>query len=206
MKILKELKWQSGLYAVLYVLMGVILLLFPETTATTLCYAVGGGAIVVGVSTVLVYLFRDVTKNAYRNDFVSGLVAVLVGVFILCKVELFISLVPFLLGIAVTVSGFIKLQNCVDMRRMGYGNGLTFFILSFVNILFGILLLADPFQTVIVLFRAMGVGLIFSGVSDLMAIIYMSRRVKNYVENRGIPDGSGKTVVDGEAEEITEER
>lgn len=205
MKVLKELKWQSGLYAVLYVIIGVILLLFPETTATTLCYAVGGAAIGVGVISVGIYLFRDAIKNAYRNDFVSGAVSVLVGVFILCKVELIISLVPFLLGIAVTISGLVKLQNCVDMRRMGYGNGLTFFILSFINIALGIVLMVNPFQTAVILFRVMGVGLIFSGVSDLMAIIYMSRKVKDYLEIREIPVDSTEIAGKDGAGEKTED-
>ena len=99
MKFLKEWKLQSALYAVLYVILGAILLLFPETTATTLCYALGIAAVVAGVSGVFVYLFRDAARNAYRNDFVFGLVAILLGVFIFCKVELIISLIPFILGI-----------------------------------------------------------------------------------------------------------
>lgn len=196
MKFLKEWKLQSALYAVLYVILGAILLLFPETTATTLCYALGIAAVVVGVSGVFVYLFRDAAHNAYRNDFVFGLVAILLGVFIFCKVELIISLIPFILGIAVIVSGFIKLQDCIDVRRMGYGNGLILFLLALVNLVLGIVLVLNPFHTAILLFRIMGAGLIFSGISDLVTSAYMSRKIKDYVKDMEALGTSVDDIVD----------
>ncbi|MGN1146780.1 MAG: HdeD family acid-resistance protein [Lachnospiraceae bacterium] len=189
MRILKELKWQSILYAALYIVLGVILLLFPETTATTLCYAVGGAAIVIGVVSVCIYLFRDVSRNTYRNDFVSGLVSILLGIFIFYKVDLIISLIPFVLGIAVVVSGFLKLQDCIDVRRMGYGNGLALFILAIINVALGIVLVLNPFSTAILLFRIIGIGLIFSGISDLVTTLYMSKKIKNYVDDMKVLNG-----------------
>lgn len=193
MKLLKEWKLQSTLYAVLYILLGVILLIFPETTATTLCYGLGGATVTVGVFVVAAYLFRDVRRNAYSNDFVGGLVSILLGLFIIYKVELIISLIPFILGIAVIVSGFIKLQSCIDVRRMGYGNGLALFLLALVNMVLGVVLVLNPFDTAIVLFRIIGVGLIFSGVSDLVTSLYMARKVKNYVKDM---EALGNTVDD----------
>lgn len=185
MKLLKELKWKSIMYAALYILMGLILLLFPETTATILCYAVGGASVAAGAVTVCIYLFRDAAKNTYRNDFVTGLAAVLLGIFLIVRVDMVKALIPFVLGIAVMVSGFIKLQNCIDVRRMGYGSGLGLFLLAFVSIAHGAVLIINPFHAAVVLMRLIGIGLLFCGVSDLLATIYMSRKIKNYIENTG---------------------
>ncbi len=180
MKLLKELKWKSVMYAALYILMGIVLLLFPETTASILCYAVGGASVVVGAVTVCIYLFRDAAKNTYRNDFVTGLAAILLGLFLIARVDLVKALIPFVLGIAVVVSGFIKLQDCIDVRRMGCGNGLGLFLLALVSIVH-----INPFHAAILLMRLIGIGLLFCGVSDLFATIYMSRKIKNYIENTG---------------------
>ena len=131
MQTLKEVKWQSVICSIVYIGIGAMLLLFPRITAKTVCFVAGGSAIIVGFIIVCIYLFRDAKKNAYRNDFVCGLLAILLGLFVFWKLELVLGLIPFVLGIAVMVSGFIKLQNCIDVRRMGYGNGLSLFILSF---------------------------------------------------------------------------
>lgn len=179
---LKELKWQSLMSAAAYVIMGIILLAFPETTAKTLCYVVGIAGLVIGVFTVLAYLFRDMQKNYYRNDFVIGMVEIMLGAFVLYKAELIIALIPFILGILVVFSGISKLQNCIDIRRMGCGNGLPFFILAAVNIVFGVVLIVAPFKAAKVLFMVIGAGLLFSGISDTIATLYMSKKVKNYVQ------------------------
>ncbi|HKM35215.1 MAG TPA: DUF308 domain-containing protein [Lachnospiraceae bacterium] len=196
MSILKDIKWQSVIYSLFYIAIGIVLLLFPKTTATTVCYVAGGSAIIAGLIIVCIYLFRDARKNAYRNDFVCGLLAVLMGVFIICRVDLVLGLTPFILGIAVMVSGFIKLQNCIDVRRMGYGNGLTLFLLALVNVVLGIILIIDPFGTTIVLFVIIGIGLIFSGISDLFATIYLSGKVKDFLNDMNLPDLSVEEMQD----------
>lgn len=201
MKLLKELKWKSIMYAVLYILMGIVLLLFPETTKAILCYAVGGASVAVGVVTVCIYMFRDAAKNTYRNDFVIGLAAILIGIFLIVKVDLVMVLIPFLLGIAVMVSGFMKLQDCIDVRRMGYGNGLVLFLLSLISIVHGIILMVNPFHASIVLMRLVGAGLLFCGVSDLVSTIYMSRKIKAYMESTG----AFGDVLDLDAKEIKDE-
>lgn len=201
MKLLKELKWKSVMYAALYILMGIVLLLFPETTASILCYAIGGASVVVGAVTVCIYLFRDAAKNTYRNDFVTGLAAILLGIFLIARMDLIKALIPFVLGIAVVVSGFIKLQDCIDVRRMGYGNGLGLFLLALISIVHGIILIINPFHGAIVLMRLIGIGLLFCGVSDLFATIYMSRKIKNYIENTG----AFGDAIDLKAKEIKDE-
>lgn len=181
---LKELKWQSLLTSALYVIMGIILLVYPETTARTLCYVVGIAGVVIGIFTVLAYLFRDVQKNYYRNDFILGMVEVALGAFVLYKADLIIALIPFLLGILVVISGISKLQNCIDVRRMNYGSGLVFFIMAMVNIVIGVVLVMAPFEAAKVMFMLIGVGLLISGITDTVATLYMARKVKEFVKNR----------------------
>lgn len=202
MEQLKELKWQSLLTSALYVLMGIILLVYPETTARTLCYVVGIAGVVIGIFTVLAYLFRDVQKNYYRNDFIFGMVEVALGAFVLYKAELIIALIPFLLGILVVISGISKLQNCIDVRRMHYGNGLFFFILALINIAFGVVLVVAPFQAAKIMFMLIGVGLLISGISDTIATLYMTRKVKEFVKVRRAME---QEVEEIEVKEIVED-
>lgn len=206
MSIIKDMKWQSVIYSVLYIAIGIVLLLFPKTTATTVCYVAGGAAIAAGLIIVCIYLFRDAKKNAYRNDFVCGLLAVLIGIFIICRVELVLGLIPFILGIAVMVSGFIKLQSCIDVRRMGYGNGLTLFLLALVNVVLGIILIIDPFGTTFVLFVIIGIGLIFSGLSDLFATIYLSHKVKDFLNGTNLTDMCAEEMLNNEETKNKEEK
>ncbi|MBQ7955999.1 MAG: DUF308 domain-containing protein [Lachnospiraceae bacterium] len=179
---LKGMKWQSMLTAALFVIMGIVLIIYPETTAETICYVVGISGVVIGIFTVLAYMFRDVEKNYYRNDFIVGMMEILLGAFVLYKADLIIELIPCVLGMLVVFSGISKLQNCINLRQMNCGNGLVFFIMAVVNMLWGILLVIDPFDDTELLFILIGVGLLISGITDTFATLYMAKKMRDYMK------------------------
>lgn len=56
MKMLKELKWEAILTGVLYILLGIVALLIPETMQKTLGYLIGIVLIVAGLISIICYL------------------------------------------------------------------------------------------------------------------------------------------------------
>ncbi len=181
MERVKGMKWQSMLTAALFVIMGIILIIYPETTAETICYVVGISGVVIGVFTVLAYVFRDIQKNYYRNDFVIGMMEVLLGAFVLYKADLIMELIPCVLGMLVVFSGIGKLQNGIDLRQMGGKKDFIFFIMALVNLIFGILLVIDPFDDTGLLYILIGTGLLISGITDAFATLYMAKKMKDYI-------------------------
>ena len=173
-KLLKQVKWETLLTSLLYIVLGVVTVAVPETMVRTLGYLVGILFILVGAVSMICYLLREASRNYDRNDFGYGLVGIAGGVLFLYKVEWITSLLPVILGILVLASGCVKLQHVIDMKRLDCGNWIAVLILASVNVIFGVVLIANPFQTVILLFQLVGVGLIFSGVSDCITVVYVS--------------------------------
>ena len=56
MKMLKELKWEAILTGVLYILLGIVALVIPETMQKTLGYLIGIALIVAGLISIICYL------------------------------------------------------------------------------------------------------------------------------------------------------
>ena len=124
MKMLKELKWEAILTGVLYILLGIVALVIPETMQKTLGYLIGIVLIVAGLISIICYLLRDARENYYHNEFVFGILGIVLGAVVLYKVEIVISLIPFILGVLVLCSGCSKLQDAIDLKRLGYGSWL----------------------------------------------------------------------------------
>jgi len=179
MKTLKKIKWNVIISSVIYVALGVILLLWPEKMARNICYVIGVIAVAVGIVNLIDYIRKDYSVDAYRYNLVYGLVSILFGVFVFVKVDTVVSIIPFLLGFAVTISGLLKLQNAVDLVRMKYKGWGAVMIVSVLNIAFGVVLIMNPFDSAMVLFICIGIGMIYSGVSDLIATIMLSRSIKS---------------------------
>lgn len=178
---LKEMKWNMLLSAALYMVLGLILLIFPATTARTICYLIAGIAIAIGLVNLVVYFTRSITRNYYRNDFVTGLMLMVLGIFVIYKVDLVIALVPFIIGLCIIVSGLFKLQGALDVQRMG-GNAVLILGLAIVNVVVGILMVIDPFESALLLYRLLGVGLLFSGATDMASTLYLSGRMHSYMK------------------------
>ena len=143
-KLLKQLKWETLLTAALYIVLGVVALVIPDTMVKTLGYLIGILLILAGAVSMICYLLREASQNYYRNDFGYGLVSIAVGILFLYKVEWIISLVPVILGILVVASGCRKLQDVIDMKRLGYGNWMMVLILAVVNVVMGAALSSIP--------------------------------------------------------------
>ena len=198
MKMLKELKWEAILTGVLYILLGIVALVIPETMQKTLGYLIGIVLIVAGLISIICYLLRDARENYYHNEFVFGLVGMVVGAAVLYKVEVIISLIPFILGILVLFSGCSKLQDAIDLKRLSYGSWAGMLVVAVINIILGIILICNPFKAAIVLFRVLGVGLILSGASDCFSTIYFAEKLRRFKQEQ--------EAVEGTYEEITSEK
>ena len=194
MKMLKELKWEAILTGVLYILLGIVALVIPETMQKTLGYLIGIVLIVAGAVSMICYLLRDARDNYYHNEFVFGLVGIVVGVAVLYKVEVIISLIPFILGILVLFRGCSKLQDAIDLKRLSYGSWVGMLVVAVINIILGIVLICNPFKAAVLLFRVLGVGLILSGASDCFSTIYFARKFRRFKQEQDALDSTFEEI------------
>ncbi len=177
MNFLRELKWSIILIAIGFIALGIVMILWPEATMTTICYILAALLIMVGVVFLVNYLSKDIVGILYRHDLVVGVSAILGGVLIIVKVEQLTNLIPVVLGFVVTISGILKLQNSVDMLRLGHGTWHVAFALAIINVVAGVVLLINPFAKEM-LILSIGICLVYSGLTDLYVTIAISRRLR----------------------------
>ena len=172
----------AAFYGLICVIIGVIDLVNPEKMLNIIAYAIGISAIVCGIIFVIMYMVRDVRYNINNNDFLSGIVAAVIGVMILIKWQELMALVPMILGVFIIVSGCIKLQDCIDLKKLGNSAYPVMLILALIFIIFGAILVANPFESEVLLMRLIGVSLIISGMTDIFASIFFDSIKKNYIQ------------------------
>ena len=153
----------------------------------TIANVIGILVIMIGAFFLIGYFLRK-ELAAGNNDLIKGLVIVCIGIFICVKSELVVSVLPVVLGIGVVLSGILKLQHAFDLKRMGFDTWVRIGLTAAVNIF----VILNPFSTVAWLIRLVGIGFLFSGVTDLITTIYVSKKASEY-------------YVDGKAEETDEE-
>lgn len=180
MHLISELKKRYFLSAILYMLLGAILMFFPAITAAAIAYCLAVVLLLTGISFIVVYFTKELLGSLDRYELVIGLLACICAVFIFIKVDIVLAILPFLLGLFVLVSGLIKLQHGVDLLRAKLQGYLVLFILSLISILFGILIILNPFETAATLIMIIGAGLLISGMTDIFSGLYFIKRARDF--------------------------
>ncbi len=176
----RKIKSMNVIYGLILVLAGLILTFFPEITAKTIAYTFGVVAEIMGLFYIIRYFRSEPGFVGENRGLVSGLVIMMFGLLIFIKSEIVISIIPMILGFLVATSGLNTLQQGIDLARVnGRGWGVVILI-AVVNIVIGVIALCNPFSTVAFLIRIIGIGMIYSGITDFIISLYLSNQIKKY--------------------------
>lgn len=199
--IMKQMKWDVIMTSLLYVVLGIAVLVMPDTMRRVLGYLIGAFLIVAGAVSMIGYLLRDAHQNYFRNDFVYGLVEITIGIIVLYRIEMIIELVSIILGVLVVTSGCRKLQDVIDMKRMEYGNWVAVLVLASVNVIFGVVLILEPAAVRTVIEQLIGIGLIVSGVTDCVIACYFAGKIRKYMDRFATVDSTGVEITDADGKD-----
>lgn len=185
-EILKELRgatWQSVLIGILFVLFGVTLLLNPEGLTRAVCYTVGIIFMAAGIVQLIIYFMSNVEKNMQSNRFIVGIILIAIGIFFIAGYRLIMSIIPFVMGILILFNGVMKLQTALDAMKMKANRWGFLLVIAIITIILGLFVAFNPFKAAKTVLRLVGACMIFSGVTDLVNVIYISRGLKNYIKD-----------------------
>ncbi len=182
---LKKIKWTSVLLAIAEIAAGVLLIMFPALSSDVICYMVGVGACIFGIISLTQYFLLSLEDSLFRNEFVIGIMSLLAGILIMVKKELIIDLVPVVLGMLIVLSGFIKLQRAVVAMRIHYDKALYYGIMGVIAIILGLVIMfvLSPVKTQEIIFRTIGGGLVYCGVSDLITVFLLAGKFHKFVND-----------------------
>ncbi|WP_071441117.1 HdeD family acid-resistance protein [Traorella massiliensis] len=196
---IKELKKNMILLAVFYLILGIILVLFPEGSGYAICYLIGGLTIIYGIFHLVLYQRTKSPFVTYRYDLVQGIIGLAIGIYVIIVPEILIETLPVVLGVVVMIDSIVKIQNAWDLKRMGYDRWWLVMIGALVTLVFGLLMVFYPFTVYLSVIVFVGISLIVNGVSDLITIFILNKKVKEFKSK--VED----MVIDSDAKEINVE-
>jgi uncharacterized membrane protein HdeD (DUF308 family) len=178
MQLLKRVKWVYVVLSVFLMALGVSLFVWPDIPSVTICCAIGGGAVVLGIVKIVLYFLREVQAVGEQNDFAIGAMCVIAGAILLIHPAAVLSMIPQVLGVYMLIDCVFKLQITLDAKRLGSGGWWLSLLVTLVCIVWGLLLVWQPFGLEKHLMVLIAGGLIGDGVQNLLGVIYMAATVR----------------------------
>lgn len=158
--------------AAAYVLMGVLLLLFPGVSSTVFVWALAAGAAVYGASHLWRYVQARRAGQANGGDL---FLSILPAVFALLRPQAILSVLPLVLGALLLVDGVGKLPLAIAAVRERFPSMIPLLLASLLPIVLGALIVANPFSTMRIVVMVFGLSLVADGVSDFATVLSEKR-------------------------------
>lgn len=165
---LKKLKVKSTVVAVALIIVGLMFVIFPGSSATIICYVAGALLLLWGIICLVSY-FSSGLKKPGSSDLALGITLVCVALLLFIKPWAIAGFLTIILGIALIVDGTIKIQQFVDMTKAKMKTGWLVLLFAIISLVLGILMAFDPFGGNVLMIFA-GISLMVVGVLDLIAV------------------------------------
>lgn len=174
----KQAKNSFLVISILYILLGLVLLIWPGQFLKWGCYALGTVIVLYGASRIISYIANKNMISYFNADLIVGIVVVAVGLLLLIKPEIFISILPIVFGLFIIFNGIVKLQNAFDLKRLHYEKWWSIFVTAGLSLLLGLFIIWNPFETAALTAMAIGIVLIVEGIASAVTTIYSWRTIK----------------------------
>ncbi len=179
MNYIKSLKVNYSLSAVICVILGIVLLVWPGQSTQVVCMVLGivlGGF---GLIQIILYLATKEKTMVSHSMMMLGVVLAVIGGWIALKPETIIKAVPMIVGILIVIHGFHNAVQAIDLKKMQYDNWWVALLLSLLTVALGVVLICNPFTIVDTVVRIIGAFLVYDGLSDMWILSRVFKTKKN---------------------------
>jgi uncharacterized membrane protein HdeD (DUF308 family) len=178
MKTLKKFKNTFMTFSILYITLGIVLIIWPEISARIICNIFGILTLGFGAVKMIRYFNGNTYDTAFRFDLAQGILYIILGIFILAAPKVVISILPFILGLAIVIDSIIRIQLAMDLKRGQYTKWSTSLVFAIITAILGTILLFNPFKGGIALTIYMGISLVVDGIVNLWGLIHATKILK----------------------------
>ena len=159
----------SVLRCIFAIVLGLVLVLWPEAAVTYLVITIGICFIIPGLFSLLNYFTREKVEGEPSPMFpIDGAGSILFGAWLVLMPQFFVSILMVIAG----AQQLISLVSARKWSRVPYG----FYILPSLILITGVMILAYPFGAAANTFVIFGVACLVYGISELINWYKFSKR------------------------------
>lgn len=172
--------WRPTLFtAIIYFVIGCIMLFMPGLVATYFLKVVGIVGLLYGAYTLLMYFKNDDDDNdRHLSDMIVAVIILIISAALIIIPNEAIKLVIAVGGIFLILDGLMKIPSALNTLKYIKGSVTVISLSVGVPVFLGIVFMFLPLQTYEVIAMVFGAGLIIISILDLVSLYYLNKLLK----------------------------
>lgn len=176
----KKLFRMSIVTSIFFIVIGLFLILKPETTITTISYVLGAIIMVSGVIFLIKYFSNKDQLGIFSGDLVYGVMSTIFGLILILNPTALAKIIPFILGIWIVISSVTKIQYSLQLKAYENKAWISTMIIAAITFIWGIILLFNPFEGAMVLTQVIGMFILVYAILDLIEVTIIKKNLKDF--------------------------
>ncbi|MFW6219137.1 MAG: HdeD family acid-resistance protein [Bacteroidota bacterium] len=166
--------WIEGLKGLLALIFGIAALLYPDVTLVTLVTYFGIFAIIAGIIVSLMALIYR-RRNRFSDFWIfEGILDIIIGVLLVAYPRGFVNVFLIIIAIWAILTGILQLASSRGLKGL-VKNIWLYRISAFMLIIFGIVVLFNPFEGGMALTAILGILAIIYGITAVISSAKLAR-------------------------------
>ncbi len=204
---LRNLKFSFIISSLAYIILGAVLLVWPNTSLKVICYAFGGITLFYGLLRFTNYLGNRENSSIFQGDLFWGIIMMGLGIFLLIKPDIVHSILPIVIGLFIIFNSIIKLQHAFELKFSHYEKWWILLFIGLFTTIIGTVIAFNPFKAMETTMKVIGISLVCDGLANIFTILFVTivlHYLKRVATDLALAGTGAEFVVDNDEPEVKE--
>lgn len=175
----QKFDWTSLLSALVMIVIGVTILIWPNKVNAVLVYVVGGLIAAAGLARTVMYFARHERTGPFSfSGLTVGLTLLAVGAVLLFKTRVLEDILAVVLGCLLIFSGFGSLQTAIELARLKVKKWWLPMLFALVAVVCGVIAVAEMIKDQKGLMIFLGVTLFIQGALTIVSLCLFYKKAQ----------------------------
>ena len=166
---------------VVMLVLGMVLSFEPDNSIKVLTGLIAGLFIVIGIVQLIDYLRQGKMERMTSISLVLGVILIGVGIFLFVNINSLAKFITLLIGLSIMIKGLFKLQYALNIKSVS-DKWLYNLIVAFFNLVLGVVLLFNPWDSAVLFLRIVGIILAVASVLEFLETLMVMKTLDNAKE------------------------
>lgn len=154
--------------AALCLILGIVLVVYPSTSLTIVCRAVGVIVLLTGLGMLLSYIRSEKKGILPKLGLIFGTILTILGIFLVLRPLGLASIIPIIFGVLFIYHGLANMKQALELRQYKDKEWWLPVLIAATTIVLGFFIINNPFRTMDVIMRIIGACLIYDGLTNTL--------------------------------------
>ena len=175
---LNKSAWSAVIESLAIIILGILLIIWPETMITVISYVVGIIFIVKGGYQIVNYLIEKGQNDFFNNSLLSGVISILIGITALVIGEDIAHVFRVIIGVFLIYESLVRMNTSIKLHSVGISSWSAILILSLIMLILGVFV---TFNTGAII-TLVGWMMILAGIVGIIGDIMFIQHVNTVVD------------------------